>query len=231
MPCDEAYTRPPLTLLGIAPSGTIPKSFVITRLKPLGEAMIAFWVLLGLVAVVVLWGITAYNRLVGLKAQVANGWSQIDVQLKRRYDLIPNLVEAAKDYMGYEQETLRQVIEARNSAVKANAGAGMPTSETVAAESALTASVGKFFALSENYPDLKANQTVQQLMEELTSTENKIGFARQFYNDSATNYNTAVMSFPGNLIAGQFHFQQAELWRVAEAERAAVEAAPKVNLR
>jgi LemA protein len=193
--------------------------------------MTAFWVLLGLVVIVVIWGITAYNKLVALKAQVANGWSQIDVQLKRRYDLIPNLVEAAKDYMGYEQETLRQVIEARNSAVKANAGAGMPTSESVAAESALTASVGKFFALSENYPDLKANQTVQQLMEELTSTENKIGFARQFYNDSATHYNTAVMSFPGNLIAGKFNFIQAELWRVAEAERAAVEAAPKVNLR
>jgi LemA protein len=193
--------------------------------------MTAVWVLLGLVALIVIWAIVAYNRLVALKTQVANGWSQIDVQLKRRYDLIPNLVESAKDYMGYEQETLRQVIEARNSAVKANAGAGMPTSEAVAAEAALTASVGKFFALSENYPDLKANQTVQQLMEELTSTENKIGFARQFYNDSATGYNTAVLSFPGNLIAGKFNFQQAELWRVAEAERAAVEAAPKVNLR
>lgn len=193
--------------------------------------MTALWVLLAIAAIVVVWGITTYNRLVGLKAQVANGWSQIDVQLKRRYDLIPNLVEAAKDYMGYEQETLRQVIEARNSAVKANAGAGLPTSETVAAESALTASVGKFFALSENYPDLKANQTVQQLMEELTSTENKIGFARQFYNDSATGYNTAILSFPGNLIAGRYDFQQAALWRVDEAERAAVEAAPKVNLR
>lgn len=193
--------------------------------------MTAIWVLLAIAVIVVIWGIMAYNRLVGLRAQVANGWSQIDVQLKRRYDLIPNLVEAAKDYMGYEQETLRQVIEARNSAVKANAGAGMPTSASVAAESALTASVGKFFALSENYPDLKANQTVQQLMEELTSTENKIGFARQFYNDSATGYNTAVLSFPGNLIAGRFNFQQAELWRIAEAERAAAEAAPKVNLR
>jgi len=193
--------------------------------------MTAVWILLGLVVIVVIWGVMTYNRLVALKTQVANGWSQIDVQLKRRYDLIPNLVEAAKDYMGYEQETLRQVIEARNSAVKANAGGGMPTSEAVAAEAALTASVGKFFALSENYPDLKANQTVQQLMEELTSTENKIGFARQFYNDSATGYNTAVLSFPGNLIAGRYDFRQAELWRVAEAERAAVDAAPKVDLR
>lgn len=193
--------------------------------------MTVIWVLLGLVVVAVIWGISIYNRLVRLKTQVANGWSQIDVQLKRRYDLIPNLVESVKDYMGYEQETLKQVIEARNSAVKANAGAGIPTQASIAAESALSASVGKFFALSENYPNLKANETVQQLMEELTGTENKIGFARQFYNDSATAYNTSVQSFPDNLIAGRYGFQQAELWRVAEAERAAVEAAPKVNLR
>jgi LemA protein len=193
--------------------------------------MTFIWILLGLAIVVVIWGIMIYNRLVGLKTQVANGWSQIDVQLKRRYDLIPNLIESTKDYMGYEQETLKQVIEARNSAVKANAGAGMPSQASVAAESALTASLGKFFALSENYPNLKANETVQQLMEELASTENKIGFARQFYNDSATGYNTAVLSFPGNLLAGRYNFQQAELWRVAEAERAAVEAVPKVNLR
>jgi LemA protein len=191
--------------------------------------MTFIWVVLGLAVLVIGWGIVIYNRLVRLKTQVANGWSQIDVQLKRRYDLIPNLVESVKDYMGYEQETLRQVIEARNSAVKANAG-GMPSHDTIAAESALTASLGRLFALSENYPNLKANETVQQLMEELSSTENKIGFARQFYNDSATSYNTAVLSFPDNLVAGKFNFQQAELWRVAEAERAAVEAAPKVNL-
>ncbi len=189
------------------------------------------WVLLGLAAVAVIWGISIYNRLVRLKTQVANGWSQIDVQLKRRYDLIPNLVESVKDYMGYEQETLKQVIEARNSAVKANAGAAVPTQASIAAESALTASLGKFFALSENYPNLKANETVQQLMEELTGTENKIGFARQFYNDFATAYNTSVQSFPDNVIAGRYGFQQAELWRIAEAERAAAEAAPKVKLR
>lgn len=193
--------------------------------------MTIIWVLLGLAVVAVIWGISIYNRLVRLKTQVANGWSQIDVQLKRRYDLIPNLVESVKDYMGYEQETLKQVIEARNSAVKANAGGGIPTQGSIAAESALTASLGKFFALSENYPNLKANETVQQLMEELSGTENKIGFARQFYNDSATAYNTAVQSFPDNLLAGRYGFQQAELWRVAEAERAAVEAAPKVDLR
>ncbi|MBK8158892.1 MAG: LemA family protein [Rhodospirillaceae bacterium] len=189
------------------------------------------WILLGLAIAIVIWGIAIYNRLIALRTQVANGWSQIDVQLKRRYDLIPNLVESAKDYMGYEQETLKQVIEARNSAITANAGGGMPSQASVAAESALTASLGRFFALSENYPNLKANETVQKLMEELTGTENKIGFARQFYNDSATAYNTAVLSFPNNLIAAGYKFELAELWRVAEAERAAIEATPKVDLR
>ncbi|MBL8710756.1 MAG: LemA family protein [Rhodospirillaceae bacterium] len=192
--------------------------------------MTVIWVLLGLAVLVIGWGIIIYNRLVRLKTQVANGWSQIDVQLKRRYDLIPNLVESVKDYMSYEQETLRQVIEARNSAVTANAG-GLPSHATIAAEGALSASLGRLFALSENYPDLKANDTVRQLMEELASTENKIGFARQFYNDSATTYNATVLSFPDNMIANKFGFREAELWRVAEAERAAVEAAPKVNLR
>jgi LemA protein len=192
--------------------------------------MTALWILIALAVVVIAWVIMTYNRLVGLRTQVANGWSQIDVQLKRRYDLIPNLVESVKDYMGYEQETLRQVIEARNSAVKANTG-GAATPETIAAEGALSASLGRLFALSENYPNLKASENVQKLMEELTGTENKIGFARQFYNDTATAMNTAVQSFPGNLIAGQFGFKNAELWRVSETERAAVEAAPKVNLR
>jgi LemA protein len=196
--------------------------------------MTALIVIVVLVVLVVGWVIMTYNRLVALRTQVANGWAQIDVQLKRRYDLIPNLVESVKGYMGHEQDTLRQVIEARNKAVAANPGtapATGATAATIAAESALTASLGKMFALAEAYPDLKANQSVQQLMEELSSTENKIGFARQYYNDTATNLNTAVQSFPGNLIAGQFGFQNAELWRVSEAERAAVEVAPKVSLR
>jgi LemA protein len=194
--------------------------------------MIALWILIGLVVIIGLWVMMTYNRMVGLRTQVANGWSQIDVQLKRRYDLIPNLVEAAKGYMNFEQETLRQVIEARNSAVKANAGpAAGATAASIAAESALSASVGRMFALAENYPDLKSNQTVAKLMEELSSTENKIGFARQYYNDTATSMNTAVQSFPGNLIAGQFGFKNADLWHVSDTERAAVETAPKVNLR
>ena len=200
--------------------------------------MTALWIVIGVAVLVVGWGIMTYNRLVALRTQVANGWAQIDVQLKRRYDLIPNLVESVKGYMGHEQDTLRQVIEARNKAVAANPG-GSPgtapatgaTAATIAAETALTASLGRMFALAEAYPDLKANQNVTQLMEELSSTENKIGFARQYYNDTATNLNTAVQSFPGNLIAGQFGFQNAELWRVSETERATVETAPKVSLR
>jgi LemA protein len=195
--------------------------------------MTALIVIVVLVVLIVGWVIMTYNRLVALRTQVANGWAQIDVQLKRRYDLIPNLVESVKGYMGHEQDTLRQVIEARNKAASTNAGvpATGATTAMISAEGALSASLGKMFALAEAYPDLKANQSVQQLMEELSTTENKIGFARQFYNDSATNLNTAVQSFPGNLIAGQFGFQNAELWRVSEAERAAVEVAPKVSLR
>ena len=196
--------------------------------------MTVFWVFVGIVILVIGWVIMTYNRLVALRTQVANGWSQIDVQLKRRYDLIPNLVESVKGYMGHEQDTLRQVIEARNKAVSVNPGtapATGATAATIAAETALTASLGKMFALAESYPDLKANQSVQQLMEELSTTENKIGFARQFYNDTATALNTAVQSFPGNMIANKFGFQNAELWRVSESERAAVETAPKVSLQ
>jgi LemA protein len=196
--------------------------------------MTALIVIVVLAILVIGWVIMTYNRLVALRTQVANGWSQIDVQLKRRYDLIPNLVESVKGYMGHEQDTLRQVIEARNKAVSANPGSAPATgatAATIAAETALTASLGKMFALAEAYPDLKANQSVQQLMEELSSTENKIGFARQYYNDTATSLNTAVQSFPGNIIAGKFGFQNAELWRVSETERVAVETAPKVSLR
>jgi len=195
--------------------------------------MWAVIIIVAIIVVLALFLVGIYNGMVRARNRVDEAWSGIDVQLKRRHDLIPNLVESVKDYMGYEQETLRQVIEARNSAVKANPGSGAAgaTVAAIAAESALTASLGKMFALAENYPDLKANGTVQKLMEELSSTENKISFARQFYNDTATSMNTAVQSFPGNLIAGQFGFKNAELWRVSDAERAAVETAPKVNLR
>jgi LemA protein len=192
-------------------------------------AFMSGWIILGLIVVVGLYAIMLFNRLVGLRNQVANGWKQIDVQLKRRYDLIPNLVEVVKDYMSYEQETLRQVIEARNRAQTANTGKA--TMESLEAEGALTASLGRLFALSENYPNLKADGNVQNLMEELTGTENKIAFARQFYNDSAMSMNNAVESFPSNLVARQFGFQKADYFEIPEAERAAVQQPVKVDLR
>ena len=186
-------------------------------------------VLIGIGLAVIIYGIMLYNRLVGRRNQVANGWKQIDVQLKRRYDLIPNLVETVKDYMSYEQETLRQVIEARNGAMKANTG--QPSAASLAAEGALTGAIGKLFVLAENYPDLKANNSVNQLLEELTGTENKIAFARQFYNDSAMDLNNAVESFPSNMIASRYGFQKADYFEIPEAEKAAVQQPVKVDLR
>ena len=182
-------------------------------------------IVLGVIVVIGLILMMLYNRLVGARNQVDNAWRQIDVQLKRRHDLIPNLVEVVKDYMSYEQETLRQVIEARNGAVKASTG-GSPAA-AMQAENALTGALGRFFALAENYPQLKADQNVSRLMEELSGTENKISFARQFYNDSVMSLNNAVQSFPTNLIANMFGFNIATYFEVPEAEKAA----PKVDLR
>jgi LemA protein len=177
---------------------------------------------LGVLVVIALLVIMLYNRLVAVRNQTNNAWKQIDVQLKRRHDLIPNLVEVVKDYMSYEQETLRQVIEARNQAVKAPTPAA-----AMQAENALSGAMGKLFAVMEAYPDLKANQNVGRLMEELTGTENKISFARQFYNDSVMSLNNMVQSFPSNMIAGMFGFQPGTYFEVPEAETAA----PKVDLR
>jgi len=162
------------------------------------------------------------GRLVGLRNQVKNAWRQIDVQLKRRHDLIPNLVEVVKDYMSYEQETLEKVIQARNQAVSAKS-----PEEAIVAEGILGGALGKLFALMENYPDLKANESVSRLMEELSATENRISFSRQFYNDSAMALNNGVEAFPSNIIAGMFGFQMATYFEVAEAETAT----PKVDLR
>ena len=159
-----------------------------------------------------------------LKNRFKNAYSQIDVQLKRRYDLIPNLVETAKGYLKHERETLEAVIQARNMATAANQKVaqdpGDPQAvETLAgAEAVLTGALGKLFALSESYPDLKANQTMEKLMEELSSTENKITFARQAFNDSVMSYNTAIESFPANIVAGQFKFTHAALWQIEKAE-------------
>ena len=180
------------------------------------------WVIVVLIVAVPLWGVLLYNTLVNLKNQVSNAWRQIDVQLKRRHDLIPNLVEVVKDYMSYEQETLQQVIQARNQAVSAT------TPETaIAAEGVLTGAMGRLFALMENYPDLKANENVARLMEELSATENRIAFARQFYNDSVMALNNAVETFPSNIVAGMFSFKQATYFEVPETETAT----PKVDLR
>ncbi len=187
-------------------------------------------ILLGVIAVLAFWAIGAYNRLVDLRNRFKNSFAQIDVQLKRRYDLIPNLVETAKGYMKHERETLEAVIKARNSAVIANnAVAADPGSAgamqgLVSAEGALNGALSKLFALSEAYPDLKANQNMMQLSEELTGTENKISFARQAFNDAVMSYNTAIGQFPGNVLASMFSFKDAELLQATESaeERKAV---------
>lgn len=192
--------------------------------------MIAGYVVLGVVVLVVLWGVGAYNRLVGLRNRLKNAFAQIDVQLKRRYDLIPNLVETAKGYMKHERETLEAVIAARNQAASANARAAADPSDGAAvhqlamAEGALSSTLGRLFALSEAYPDLKANENMMQLTEELTGTENRIAFSRQAYNDSVMEYNTTAEQFPGSIIAGMFGFKTAEMLQSTEApeERKAV---------
>lgn len=188
----------------------------------MSTSMIVLIVIAVVLLILIVYGIAMFNQLITLKNRFTNAFKQIDVQLQRRYDLIPNLVETAKSYMEYEKQTLTQIIEARNtakdSATKsaqnpADAGA-MATLN--AAETALTGSMGKFFALMENYPELKANQNMQQLMEELTTTENRIGFARQAFNDSVMHYNTYRTLFPSNIVAGLFSFGAAEYFEVTE---------------
>ena len=168
-----------------------------------------------LVAVVLIWAVSQYNRLVTLRNQVLNGWKQIDVQLKRRHDLIPNLINTVRGYMEFERETLEKVIQARNAATTATGVADAAQKEGV-----LSGALSKLFALAENYPTLKANENVKQLQEELASTENKISFARQFYNDIATKFNIAQQVFPGNIVAGMFNFRPSELFEFTDnAER------------
>jgi LemA protein len=169
------------------------------------------WILLGLIAVIVFWLVGAFNRLIALKGQVANGWKQIDVQLKRRHDLIPNLVETVKGAMGFERETLEAVIQARTRAVSAKG-----VKDVAQAENMLTQALGRLFAVAEAYPELKSIGNVSQLQEELSSTENRIAFARQHYNDVATTYNVAQAQFPTNLVAGLARATPAELWEIEE---------------
>jgi LemA protein len=197
--------------------------------------MIALLILAGLLAVIVVLALSAmgiYNSLVSLRNRFKNAYAQIDVQLKRRYDLIPNLVETAKGYLKHEHETLEDVIKARNvaytasQAAAANPADGAAVKGLVSAEGGLTGALSRLMVVSEQYPDLKANQNMMQLTEELTSTENKIAFSRQAYNDSVMEYNTSRETFPNVVLAGMFGFLPAELFHV---EDPAEKAAPKVS--
>jgi LemA protein len=191
------------------------------------------WIFLAVVIALAGWAIGIYNGLVALRNRFKNSFTQIDVQLKRRYDLIPNLVETAKGYMAHERGTLEAVIAARNIAVSAAQKAAATPGDPAAmqqlgqAEGALTGMMGKLFALAEAYPDLKANQNMLSLQEELSSTENKVAFARQAYNDSVMEYNTKRESFPDTIFAGMFGFQPAELLQATES--AEEKKAPKVS--
>ena len=181
------------------------------------------WIVLGVIVVLAIWAVSIYNRLVQLRNRFKNAFAQIDVQLKRRYDLIPNLVETAKGYIKHERETLEAVIKARNQAVTAANAAGANPGNPAAmqglsqAEGALTGMLGRLFALSEAYPDLKANQNMLAIQEELSSTENKVAFARQAFNDSVMEYNTKRESFPDTIFAGMFGFSAAELLQATES--------------
>ena len=194
--------------------------------------MTALLVLLGIAAAILLYGITLYNNLVTQRNRVRNGFAQIDVQLTRRHDLIPNLVEAVKGYMAHERETLQEVIQARNAAVSGlqNAAADPSDGEAIkqlaAAEGTLNGALGRLFALAEAYPDLKANQNMMQFQEELATTENKVAFARQAFNDAVMNYNNARENFPGSIVANRFSFQAAEFLEIEAPQKREV---PKVS--
>ena len=186
--------------------------------------MSGFWITLAVLALIILFFISIYNRLVALKNKVANAFGQMDVQLKRRHDLIPNLVETARAYMTHERSTLEAVVNARNTAQAAGQLAAQQPGDAQAlaamaqAEGALSSTLGRFFALAEAYPDLKANQTMMQLSEELTTTENKVAFARQAFNDAVMELNTAIQSFPAVVFAGALGFTTAALLQPLESE-------------
>ena len=190
------------------------------------------WIILAILAALALFAITIYNRLVAGRNRFKNAFAQIDVQLTRRHDLIPNLVETAKGYLKHERETLEAVINARNVAVSGLKAAAADPSDPQAmqklaeAEQGLSGALGRLFALAEAYPDLKANQNMMQLSEELTTTENKVAFARQAYNDAVMDYNTLRESFPNNLFAGWFNFRAAELLEIEDESKREV---PKVS--
>jgi len=178
-------------------------------------------IILGVLVLALLLAVYTYNSLVTKRVRVRNAWSQIDVQLKRRYDLIPNLVETVKGYAAHEKETLERVVQARNQAISASGVA-----QQAEAENMLSGALRQLFALSEAYPNLKANENFAQLQEELTSTENRISFARQHYNDTTAGYNTACQTFPNNLLAGMFGFKLEDFFELEEPE---MREAPKVE--
>jgi len=186
-----------------------------------GAFLMVLLVLVGVVAVVALWFVFTYNGLVRLRNQVKNAWSQIDVQLKRRYDLIPNLIETVKGYAAHEKETLERVVQARQRGIDAS-----NVKDQQEAENMITGALRKLFALSEAYPNLKANENFLALQEELASTENKIGFARQYYNDTIKDFNTRQEMFPANLVASMLGFRPAEFFEIEEASQ---REAPKVK--
>ena len=194
--------------------------------------MISFLVFLGIIAAIVFWIIGIYNRLVNERNRVRNAFAQIDVQLTRRHDLIPNLVEAVKGYMKHERETLDAVIQARNTSVsnldaaKADPANAEAMKKLGASEGALGSALGRLFALSEAYPDLKANQNMMQFQEELGTTENKVSFARQAFNDSVLSYNNSAENFPNNIIAGFFSFALASFLEIESEE---MREAPEVS--
>src|SRR5437762_11115959 len=179
-------------------------------------------ILIVVVGLLVIWAIASYNGLVGMRNQVLNGWRQIDVQLKRRHDLIPNLVNAVRGSMDFERDTLTAVMEARAKALTATGPA-----DAAQKEGQLSVALGRLLAVAENYPNLKSNDNVKMLQEELSATENRVGFARQFYNDIATKFNIAQQVFPTNVFANMFGFKPAELFEITEAGERAV---PTVDL-
>jgi len=197
--------------------------------------MVVMLIVLGLVVVAAVWAVGIYNGLVTARNAFKNAFAQIDVQLTRRHDLIPNLVEVAKGYMAHERETLEAVVKARAAAVsglgaaKANPGDPAAMQNLAAAEQSLGGALGRLMVVAEQYPDLKANQNMMQLSEELTSTENRVAFARQAYNDSVMAYNNRREVFPSSVVAGMFQFAPAALLEIPAAEQAQVRAAPKVQ--
>jgi LemA protein len=185
------------------------------------------WILLILIVAVVLWAVGAYNGLISLKNQTLNAFQQIDVQLKRRHDLIPNLVSAVRGAMDFEKDTLEAVIQARNQAVKVNAAGPDAVKQISQAENALSGALSRLMLVVERYPQLKATGNIAQLQEELTSTENKVSFARQLYNDTATQYNTKQQQFPTSLVTGWAHAEPASLWEIEDKAEREV---PRVDL-